>query len=115
MEPEIHDGAPMLFDRAAAIRVGDIVAVWFRPECTPPGSHQIIVKRLVRGLPEGMTLPGNRSSSASIRVAMRNPRAEWDIPVRRLLGLVRCLGPVPADIARISMSDDQVRAAFPRS
>jgi hypothetical protein len=111
MQPEIMDGTPLLFDRTASVRTGDIVAVWLRPECTPPGEHQILIKRLVRGLPIGMTLPGNRSSSASIRVRMLNPYREWEIPVRSLLGLIRCMGPVPAHIRRIRLSDDEMRRA----
>lgn len=111
MQPEIMDGTPLLFDRTAPVRTGDIVAVWLRPECTPPGEHQILIKRLVRGLPLGMTLPGNRSSSASIRVRMLNPYREWEIPVRFLLGLIRCMGPVPAHVRRIRLSDDEMRRA----
>ena len=111
MQPEIIDGTPLLFDRTAPVRAGDIVAVWLRPECTPPGEHQILIKRLVRGLPLGMTLPGNRSSLASIRVRMLNPYREWEIPVRFLLGLIRCMGPVPAHVRRIRLSDDEMRRA----
>lgn len=58
-----------------------------------------------------MTLPGNRSSAASIRVRMLNPYREWEIPVRSLLGLIRCMGPVPAHIRRIRLSDDEMRRA----
>lgn len=115
MSPEIEDGTPLVFDRREPCRVGDIVGIWFRPECTPPGQHQILIKRLVRGLPEHMALPGNRTSSASIRVQMLNPFREWDIPARRLLGLVRCVGPVPEGVKRIRMTDDQVRAAARQS
>jgi hypothetical protein len=111
MTPEIEDRAPLMFDRREPCRVGDIVAIWFRPECTPAGQHQILIKRLVRGLPEHITLPGNRTSSASIRVQMLNPFREWDIPVGRLLGLVRCMGPVPEGVKRIRMADDDIRAA----
>jgi hypothetical protein len=111
MQPEIIDGTPLLFDRTAPVEPGDIVAIWFQPECTPPGEHQILIKRLVRGLPPGMPLPGNRSSAASIRVRMLNPYREWGIPVRRLLGLIRCMGPVPAHVRRIRLSDDEMRRA----
>jgi hypothetical protein len=109
MQPEIMDGTPLLFDRSAPVREGDVVAVWRRPECTPPGECQILIKRLVRGLPSGMVLPGNRSSRASIRVRMLSPLREWEIPVRNLLGLVRCMGPVPANLRRIRVTDDELR------
>jgi len=112
MQPEIMDGTPLLFDRSGPVREGDLVAVWRRPEWTPQGECQILIKRLVRGLPSGMVLPGNRSSRASIRVRMLNPLREWDIPVGSLLGLIRCMGPVPAHIRRIRLSDEEMRQTF---
>jgi len=103
MLPEIESGAPLIFDRREPCRPGDIVAIWRRKECTRPGEHQVLIKRLVS------------ISSTAVRVEMNNPRRQWDIPLRHVHEVIRSMGPVPAHRKRVKVTDDEARALGRRS
>jgi hypothetical protein len=99
MEPLFRHGQKLMFSRSAPWRSGDVVVLFKRPEVIQPGEHQAIVKRLV--LTPGRTFwtdPANhkRGNLAPIVIVeMLNPRKILYIDPAHLLGIHKCLGPVP--------------------
>jgi len=47
MSPAIVDGSVIAVSKVATVRPGDFVTLWFRPECVPPGTSPVQVKKLV--------------------------------------------------------------------
>ena len=91
MEPEIPDGARLLFERDALCLPGDVVAIFRRPESVAPGEHAVLVKELLHITPD---LPG---TPGGMLVLMRNPRKLLFFPKRDVVALHKCLGPVASD------------------
>ena len=60
MEPELSGNAFVMCDKTA-VKAGDIVVVYFRPECIPPGEHPACIKRLVFNIPSFVTFPWRNS------------------------------------------------------
>ena len=55
--PEFRDGDVLHFDTTELPKIGDIVAVWMRPEFVEPGKPQVFIYRLALGWQKGLTFP----------------------------------------------------------
>lgn len=99
LEPEIADGTKLLFDKNEPFTSGDLVVLFRRPELVRPGQHQGIVKRLVMAPPPWVTFPYKDHPKSEVRALVIaeqfNPRRQFAIPCEDLLGIHKCLGPVP--------------------
>ena len=95
-------------------RPGDFVILYLRPELVPPGGYQGLVKRLVTMPPSGITFPHREhpeSELASLVIAEQlNPPRRYAIRCDSLLAIHKCLGPVPADLKRVRMTDEEIEA-----
>lgn len=96
MEPEIADGTPLVIDRAAPVRPGDLVIIYLRPEFMVPGANQSIVKRLVMTAAPSVEYPYNPHPDSTalpvIVVEQRNPERRWTERCDRIAAIHRCLG-----------------------
>jgi hypothetical protein len=87
MEPEIADGALMEFEKGA-VKPGDTVAIFRRPDSIGPGEFHILVKRLIAVTKEG------------VYMAMLNPPRTLWLPSEDVVGIHRCVGTMPLDQPR---------------
>jgi hypothetical protein len=115
LEPEVMDGAKLLFSRDQQYHSGDLVCLHFRPEIVKPGDHQVLVKKLVFAPPHAFWRDPSCNARSNIAptviVEMLNPRKMLYIRPDALLGIHRCLGHVPATMRTYRVSDEEVRAA----
>lgn len=115
LEPEVSDGTKLLFSRDERYRPGDLVCLIIRPELVKPGEHQLLVKKLVLGPPHAFWRDPSCNASSNIKptviVEMLNPRKMLYIRPDALLGIHKCLGPVPASMKTYVASDEEIRAA----
>ncbi|MBB3610955.1 S24 family peptidase [Rhizobium sp. BK602] len=113
MEPEIMDGTKLLFSRTERYKHGDAVALFRRREFTAPGEHQILIKKLIYApRSEYWTDPANFRGGnivPMVLVEMLNPRAILQFHPDSLLGIHKCLGPVPVGHKTHKISDDELR------
>ena len=113
LEPEIADGTRLLFDKHEPFGAGDLVVLFRRPELVQPGHHQAIVKRLVMAPPPWVKFPWRENPRSEVRALVIaeqiNPRRQYAIPCEDLLGIHKCLGPVPADMVTYPVTDDEIR------
>jgi hypothetical protein len=118
LEPMVMDGTKLLFSRDERYMPGDLVALYFRPEIVKPGEHQVLVKKLVLGVPHRFWKDPSCNAGSNIKpvviVEMLNPRKMIYINPDALLGIHKCLGPVPADMTTYKVTEDEVRAMRPR-
>lgn len=118
LEPAIADGACLLFDKNAPIARGDFVILFKRPEIVKPGQHQAIVKRLVMPPPPWVKFPYREHPESEVRALVIaeqfNPRATFAIPCEDLLAIHKCLGPVPANMRRVMVTEATVEAGCNR-
>lgn len=98
MEPEIADGAALVFDKLSPVRTGDLVIVWSQAGRLAPGDVQAIVKRLVMGAGPHIAFPYTPHPESTIEplimVQQNNPPQRMTIPCERIAAVHRCLGPV---------------------
>lgn len=117
LEPVYPDGVKLMFSRDERYRTGDFVLLHKRPEFVAPGDHQMIVKRLVIAPPREYWQPGwinNTGLKPTVIVEMLNPFKLLYIDPARLLGIHKCIGPVPADRTTRILSDADVRREYSR-
>lgn len=114
LEPEIKNGACLMFDKNAPFKVGDFVILYRRPELVRPGEHQAIVKRLVMAPPPWIKFPYREHPDSNVRALLIaeqfNPRGCFRIPCEDLLAVHKCLGPVPKGVKRIKATKDEMRS-----
>jgi hypothetical protein len=113
LEPEIMDGTKLLFSRVEPYKPGDFVAIFKRREFTAPGEHQILVKKLVFAPgPRFWSKPDEyeKGNIAPVVIArMLNPDRALSFDTSTLLGIHKCLGPLPKGMRTHKISDDEVR------
>lgn len=113
LEPEIMDGTKLLFSRTERYKHGDAVALFRRREFTPPGEHQILIKKLIYApRSEYWTDPANFRGGNIVPmtiVEMLNPRTILQFHPDALLGIHKCLGPVPEGHRTIKRDDNWIR------
>jgi hypothetical protein len=101
MEPEIADGAVLVFDKVAVVRSGDFVVVWRRPDLLPAGEALGAVRRVVIGPPPGAAFPlprtSNEADTPSVLVERLNPKRSYSIVGTEVAGLHRCVGTTERD------------------
>jgi hypothetical protein len=96
MEPEIADGALMEFAKGP-VKPGDTVAIFRRPSGIGAGEFHILVKRLVAVTKDG------------VYMAMLNPPKTLWLPPEDVVGIHRCVGPMPLDRPRRLIRQDELR------
>ncbi|NTG09233.1 S24 family peptidase [Rhizobium rhizogenes] len=113
MEPEIMDGTKLMFSRTEKYEQGDVVLLFRRPEFTPPGEHQLLIKRLIFAPPASYwadpTSVQFGNIAPTVLVEMLNPYRVLQCDAQKLLGIHKCLGPLPADKTTYKVTDDEVR------
>ncbi|MCW2283663.1 hypothetical protein M2323_001435 [Rhodoblastus acidophilus] len=100
MEPVFSDGDALLFSKTAALHNGDTALIIVRPEFVPEGYAQLMVKRIVMGLPPGLTLPWDWTPGTVRYVVIAeqtNPPKSYTIPADQIAAIHKCLGPYPAN------------------
>lgn len=101
MLPNIADGSPVLCDKTQPVKAGDLVVLFFKPEHIPNGEHQAILKRLVLNVPPYVKFPFKEHPDSNVHaiviVEMDNPPKQFGYKCEHLLGIHKCLGPLPAD------------------
>ena len=101
MMPEIKDGEHLGFDRDAPVKRGDLAVFYIRPELVQPGALQARVKRLVLAPPPFVTFPYNEHPDSEIAMLViaeqLNPARRFGIKCSDLLGIHRCIGPIPLE------------------
>jgi hypothetical protein len=112
LEPEIMDGTKLLFSHTERYQRGDFVALFRRREFTSPGDHQILIKRLIIApRAEYWTDPANfrfDNVAPTVLVEMLNPGRILQFDAASLLGIHKCLGPVPAGHETHKISEDEL-------
>lgn len=108
LEPEIHSGAVLLFDKTQPYKVGDLVVVFRRHEATPEGQFQAMVKRLIMAPPHWVTaFPFNDHPQsdvlAIVGLEMLNPRRRFTMRCADILGIHKCLGVASPEMRRVTM------------
>ncbi len=111
LEPEIADGACLLFDKNAPYKRGDFVILFRRPELVKPGQHQAIVKRLYMAPPPWVTFPYRDHPKSDVRALIiaeqLNPHLQFAIPCEDLLAIHKCLGLVPEGMRAKRVSETE--------
>jgi len=113
LEPEIMDGAKLMFSRIDAYKPGDLVAIFKKREFTVPGDHQVLVKRLIlaphkRFWQDPKSYDGGNIAPIVI-AEMLNPRKLLHFDVAGLLGIHKCIGPVPQGYKTFKVTDNWLR------
>ena len=95
----IQRGDRLAMSKLEEPRAGDLVAVWFRPELTPPGDGQVLLMRLLEPLlvrlPYAAILP--LIVQPVIAVASPHSGETCGVPARHLLAVHRCIGRIGGD------------------
>lgn len=114
LEPVYSHGAKLLFSRTERYRSGDFVLLFKRPELVRPGDHQMIVKKLILAPPFGYWSDPSVNEGSNIQpiviVEMLTPARKLYINPDHLLGIHKCLGPVPADMGTYRATDEEIKA-----
>ena len=122
LEPDIADGACLLFDKNVPYKRGDFVILFRRPELVKPGQHQAIVKRLYMVPPAWVTFPYRDHPNSDVRALIiaeqLNPHLQFAIPCEDLLAIFQmsrtCLGLVPEGMPAKRVSETEACTDAPR-
>ena len=110
LEPELPDGAAVLIEKNGRIASGDFAVLFFKPEHVPTGKHQAILKRVVMAPPHYVKFPFREHPQSDVHalviVEMTNPHRQFAYKCEHLLGIHKCVGPVPSN-ARKSLAPVQ--------
>lgn len=112
MEPDLHDGVCLAFQRSGVCKPGDFVAIWLRPERVRPGGQHHWLKRLVMAPPSWMRFPYTPAPGSSIEpvivVEQLNPPKRYVIACADILAMHRCIGEAE------SLGDGRALAQLPK-
>lgn len=102
MAPTVPANAPVLVEKRSNVASGDLVVLYFKPEFVPAGGHPAILKRLVLNIaPWVKKFPYSdhpkSDVAAVVIVEALNPPQRFAFRCSELLGIHKCLGPVPSD------------------
>ena len=95
MEPEVADGAALVFSRDAQIPCGGLCALFWRPEAIEPGTAPIWLKHVVLSVGKGYWRdPGAYDGNIAPVVLFQqiNPFRRWGLRPEALLAVHKCLG-----------------------
>ncbi|MEY9629061.1 hypothetical protein [Sinorhizobium fredii] len=113
LEPEIGHGQKLMFSRTERYKPGDFVAIFKRREFTASGDHQVIIKKLlIAPRAEYWTDPANfrcGNVGAIVIAQMLNPGRVLHFDPAALLGIHKCLGPVPEGHTTFKVDDQWIR------
>lgn len=118
LEPEIRDGQKLLFSRNELYKTGDFVVIFLKPELVPKGNHQMLVKKLIIAPPPaywGDRLNRGSNIAPVVIVEMLNPHKIMYFNPNSLLGLHKCLGPVPVGLKTHRVTAREVKADAARA
>lgn len=101
LEPDIPNGTHVLIERDGKVAASDLAVLYFKPDRIPPGEGNSSLKRVVMPPPHYVKFPWREhpqsEAHAVLIVEMINPRRQFAVKCEHLLGIHKCLGPVPAD------------------
>jgi hypothetical protein len=113
MDPEIQDGERVLISSTERYNTGDYVIIFIKPERVAKGDHQLRLKKLIIAPPPSYWRHGKVNPGSGIRpaviVEMLNPHKILYFDVNDLLGLHKCLGPVPVGLKTYRVTDQQLK------
>ena len=99
LEPAFPNGTPVVIDKKGKVGPGDFVVLFFKPEHVPAGKHQAILKRVVMAPPPYVKFPFREHPQSDVHalviVEMTNPPRQFAYKCEHLLGIHKCVGPVP--------------------
>jgi hypothetical protein len=100
LEPLIPDRAAVMIKKSEPFGVGDVVAIWFRPEVIVPGGPQSWLKRVTMNVPPWVKFPyrdhPESEVSALIMVEQLNPPIGYGIKCEHILAVHKAVGYSPA-------------------
>lgn len=107
LEPDLPHGTPVLIEKNGKIAAGDFAVLFFKPEHVPAGKYQAILKRVVMAPPPYVKFPFREHPQSDVHalviVEMTNPPRRFAYKCEHLLGIHKCIGPIPAS-ARKSLT-----------
>lgn len=96
LEPELMDGAEVVFSKTETPKVGDFCIFIMRPEMVRPGGMQSIIKRLMTAIPPHVELPFREHPDSEVHAVVMaeqlNPRRTYMIECERLLAVHKFVG-----------------------
>jgi hypothetical protein len=101
LKPLIPDGAAVKLKKSEKFAVGDMVCIWFRPECVPAGSNRGWLKRVAFNLPLWVKkFPYSDHPESNVKailiVEQINPARQYRVPCDQILAVHKAIGYVPA-------------------
>jgi hypothetical protein len=103
LEPAIPNGSKVLIERDGKIGPGDLAVMYFKPDRIPRGEGNSSLKRVVMPPPHYVKFPWREHPKSEVHalviVEMTNPRRQFAVRCDHLLGIHKCLGRMPADLA----------------
>jgi hypothetical protein len=97
MQPVYKHNQTLIFSKAEPWRVGDVVAVYRRPEAVPPGENPVLLKILSSAPPPSFFQSEVRHGAAyrnKVILRMLNPPRSIVLNAEDVLGIHKCLGPL---------------------
>jgi hypothetical protein len=96
LDPEIGHGAKLHINKSAPYKVGDFVAIWFRPECCKPGGLQCLVKRMAMSIFPGLKFPYVMSPGSNVVpifvAEMLKPPQTFYYPADKIIAVHKVMG-----------------------
>lgn len=111
LEPEIMDGQKLLFSRTEPYAAGDFVLLFKKREFTLPGDHQLTIKRLLSAPAADFwrVTDGPAKPDEEVIVEALNPPQTLILMASMILGIHKCLGPLPPGAATTKVSDEWIK------
>jgi hypothetical protein len=103
LEPVIPNGAAVMLRKSESYGVGDVVAIWLKPEAVRPGAHPVLLKRITMKAPpwvKGFPYADHPESevAAIMMVEQLNPPASYTVTCRSILAIHKAVGYSPVDV-----------------
>lgn len=99
LAPKVKHGDVVVVDTTRECNAGDLVVIYFRPECVKPGQPLRMIKRLVTGMPPFVRVPHQDHPDSEVRAGimlqMDNPARALFVQCAELLAVHRCVGVQP--------------------
>ena len=101
LEPMIPNGAAVMLRKSESYGVGDVVAIWLKPEAVRPGAHPVVLKRVTMKAPQWVKRFPYADHPESELVAIMtveqlSPPASYTIICSNILAIHKAVGHVPA-------------------
>lgn len=93
--PVFENGTRFRFSITGRRTVGSYIALWRKPELTPAGQHQALIKRLLTPLPRNWRPSDHPHMPPVIIVETLNPHRSYVVPLDQVAAVHKCEGVAP--------------------